>query len=149
MVRPPASESTADSSSLFSREAVLAHLNRSRERLAELAEQRLPSDDLTEALTRAVNLLADIREDYTTHAQPDTRKLEDSLTGLDRLLDDAIRATISPADLDSAEQAVESQVNPYKRQMEKAALPAKTRDNLLRRRLREHFDLPRLSLFYL
>ena len=145
---PPASESTADSSSLFSREAVLAHLNRSRERLAELAEQRLPSDDLTEALTRAVNLLADIREDYATSAQPDTRKLEDSLTGLDRLLDDAIRATISPADLDSAEQAVESQVNPYKRQMEKAAYQ-QTRDNLLRRRLREHFDLPRLSLFYL
>jgi len=138
----------ADSVSPFSREAVLAHLLRSRERLAELAEQRLPSDDLTEALTRAVNLLADIREDYETSAQPDTRKLEDSLSGLDRLLDDAIRTTISPADLESAEQAVESQVQPYKRQMEKSAYQ-QTRDNLLRRRLREHFDLPRLSLFYL
>jgi hypothetical protein len=144
----PASESTGNSSSPFSREAVLAHLARSRERLADLAEQRLPSDDLTEALTRAVKLLADIYEDYATSAQPDTRKLEDSLSGLDRLLDDAIKTTISPADLESAEQAVESQVEPYKRQMEKTAYQ-QTRDNLLRRRLREHFDLPRLSLFYL
>jgi hypothetical protein len=145
----PASEvSGSADSSPFSREAVLAHLARSRDRLATLARERMQSDELTEALSRAANLLAEIREDYETSIQPDTRRLEDSLTGLDRLLDNAITVTISPDDLESAEQAVESQIKPYKRHMDKTAYQ-QTRDNLLRRRLREHFDLPRLSLFYL
>jgi hypothetical protein len=43
---------------------------------------------------------------------------------------------------------VESQLQPYKRQMDKTAYE-QTRANLLRKRLREHFDIPRLSLFYL
>jgi hypothetical protein len=43
---------------------------------------------------------------------------------------------------------VEAQLKPYKRHMDKDAF-AQTRDNLLRKRIREHFGVPRLSLFFL
>jgi hypothetical protein len=43
---------------------------------------------------------------------------------------------------------VSEQIKPYKRHMEKSVFE-QTQNNLLRKRLREHFGLPRLSLFYL
>jgi hypothetical protein len=132
----------------FSREVVLAHLARSFDMLTELTAGRGQPDDLSEALTRATTLLAEIREDYSSAARPDTRKLEDSLTGLDRLLDSAITASIPREQFASATATVEEQIKPYKRHMDKAAYE-QTRDNLLRRRLREHYGVPRLSLFYL
>jgi hypothetical protein len=133
----------------FSRDVVVAHLARSLETLLELAKDReTQKDDLGEALTRAATLLSAIRDDYISAARPDTRKLEDSLTGVDRLLDSAITATIQAEQLQSATQTVDAQIKPYKRHMEKSAYE-QTRDNLLRRRLREHFGVPRFSLFYL
>jgi hypothetical protein len=133
----------------FSRDVVVSHLARSLETLSELAKDReAQPDDLSEALTRTTALLSEIQDDYVSAARPDTRKLEDSLTGLDRLLDNAITASIPSEQLESAIQVVEAQIKPYKRHMDKPAYE-QTRDNLLRRRLREHFAIPRLSLFYL
>jgi len=43
---------------------------------------------------------------------------------------------------------VKDQLNPYRKQME-AEVYQQTFDNLLLKRLREQFGLPRLSLFYL
>jgi hypothetical protein len=141
--------SLAADASPFSREVVLAHLERSLETLNQLAAEReRQPDDLSEGLARAATLLSEIHLDYKSAARPDTRKLEDSLTGLDRLLDSAINAAIPRNDFESAVAAVDSQIKPYKRQMDKTAYE-QTRDNLLRRRLREHFGVPRLSLFYL
>jgi hypothetical protein len=141
---------TADESkSPFPREAVLAHLVRSLDRLRQLAEDRRDTvDELSEALTRAVTLLSEIKNDYATAAQPDARKLEDSLTGIERLLDGAIRLSVSNSELSGAGAEVDAQVKPYKRQMDKNAFE-QTRESLLRKRLREHFDVPRLSLFFL
>ena len=133
----------------FPRAAVLAHLARSREALANLlAKRRTKDDELSEALVRAGTLLTEIENDYATAAQPDTRKLEDSLTGIERMLDEAIRSVASEIELESAETEVATQLKPYKRHMEKAAFD-QTRDNLLRKRLREHAGVPRLSLFFL
>lgn len=139
-----------ESKSPFPRDAVLAHLARSLEHLRRLYEERRQTndDELNEALTRATTLLAEIEEDYSSAAQPDARKLEDSLTGIERLLDNAIRAAVTEGELESARAEVDAQVKPYKRHMDKAAFE-QTRDNLLRKRLREHFGVPRLSLFFL
>ena len=130
----------------FSRDAVLGHLTRSLLSLED-ADAHAP-EELREALRRAVSLGTDIREEYESAARPDTRKLEESLTGLDRMLDDAIRNSIPNDQLTSMATEVESQLQPYKRQMDKTAYE-QTRANLLRKLLREHFDIPRLSLFYL
>ena len=132
----------------FSRDAVLSHLSRSLESIKERSMQPAQPIELREALERGASLLDDIRDEYETAAQLDTRKLEESLTGIDRLLDDAIRSAIADDELTSMTAEVESQLKPYKRQMDKAAFE-QTHANLLRKRLREHFDIPRLSLFYL
>ena len=132
----------------FSRDVVLNHLARSLDSFEELGARSQQPDDLKEALQRATSLLVEVRKEYEGAARPDTRKLEESLTGIDRMLDDAIRTTIADDQLAAMTTEVESQVRPYKRQMDKAAYE-QTRANLLRKRLREHFDIPRLSLFYL
>ena len=144
------SKQANESKSPFPRDAVLAHLGRSLDTVRHLFEERRRTDDdeLSEALARAVTLLSEIKDDYASAAQPDARKLEDSLTGIERLLDDAIRLTASDSELESADAAVDSQMKPYKRHMDKAAFE-QTRENLLRKSLRDHFGVPRLSLFFL
>ena len=145
---PSDSEADETSPTVFSRDVLLAHLEQSLENLERLRNERNDNDELSEALARATSLLSEIREDFSTAAQHDARKLEESLSGIDRLLDDAIRQSLTPDELAAATADVEAQIKPYKRHMDKAAF-AQTRANLLRKRLRERFDVPRLSLFFL
>lgn len=143
-------ETPDESKSPFPRDAVLAHLARSLDQLSELYEERRQTnaDGLSEALSRATTLLAEIKDDYASAAHPEARKLEDSLTGLERMLDEAIRGAVTESELASAHAEIDAQVKPYQRHMDKAAFE-QTRENLLRKRLREHFGVPRLSLFFL
>jgi hypothetical protein len=131
----------------FSFAAVSQHLQRNRTALAELAQARKKDDDLAEALTRAATLLVEIENDFATGGTLDTRKLEDSLTGLERMLNDAILSVVNKDTLDSLQKEVKDQLKPYRSQMEAAAYK-QTFDNLLLKRLREQFAVPRLSLFY-
>jgi len=131
----------------FSFAAISEHLQRSRTSLAALARSRNKEDDLSEALTRAAALLVDIESDFTSSATLDTRKLEDSLTGLERMLNDAMLAVVSVTALDELNKEVKDKLKPYRAQMEAAAYK-QTFDNLLLKRLREQFAVPRLSLFY-
>jgi hypothetical protein len=135
--------------SAFPRALVLQHLDQSLEVFARLATARqLKADELSEAFSRAGALLSEIRNDYESASHPDSRKLEESLTGIERLLDDAMRVVASEAEMDAVQLDIESQLKPYKRHMDKEAF-AQTRNNLLRKRIREHFGVPRLSLFFL
>jgi hypothetical protein len=147
---PADSEPASDSTSPFPRAAVVAHLGRSLETLGALGEERRQTndDELSEALARAITLLSEIKSDYESAAHPDTRRLEDSLTGIERLLDEAILRSASASELESIDAEVDLQVKPYKRHMDKAAFE-QTRDNLRRKHLRDHFGVPRLSLFFL
>lgn len=133
----------------FPRELVLAHLERSLAELRRLSQERQAREDqLTEALVRAAALLTEIKADYASAASPEARKLEASLTGIERLLDDAVRATVSEAELESIRTEIQSQLKPYKRHMDRTAFE-QTWENLLRKRLREKFGVPRLSLFFI
>ena len=133
----------------FPRAAVLQHLDRCIQELSRLAAERMArQDDLSEVFERELSLLSEIRNDYESAAQPDSRKLEESLTGIERLLDSAMHDAIAESDLTSMQSEVEAQIKPYKRHMDKEAY-AQTRDNLLKKRIREHFGAPRLSLFFL
>jgi hypothetical protein len=130
----------------FSFAAISEHLQRNRNSLSELAQSRKP-DDLSEALMRAVALLGDIEKDFASGARLDTRKLEDSLTGLERMLNDAMLSVAGSSTLDEFNKGVKDQLKPYRSQMDAAAYK-QTFDNLLMKRLREQFAIPRLSLFY-
>src|SRR5260370_12102747 len=114
----------------------------------ETSRRLMGGDVFCEALTRARTLLEELENDYAAAAQPDARKLEDSLTGIERMLDETIRKTISDDDLKSLSAEIDEQLKPYKRHMDKAAY-AETYENLLRKRLRELLGVPRLSLFFL
>jgi hypothetical protein len=130
----------------FSLASIGEHLQRCRTQLVALTRAR-KEDDLSEALTRASSLLEAIQADLTESGVLDSRRLEDSLTGLERMLNEAMLAVVSPTDLDAITSSVKDQLKPYRSQME-AAVYKQTFDNLLLKRLREHFAVPRLSLFY-
>ena len=141
-------EDAEDRKSVFSKDVVVAHLDRSHGELNDLATAQSNEDELAEALKRAGNLLTDIRDEYANAARPDTRKLEESLSGIDRMLDEGIRNSTPLAQMAELESEVDAQVKPYKRHMDKEVF-AQTRENLLKKRLRDHFGVPRLSLFFL
>src|SRR5215203_2165794 len=138
---------TDDDKTPFSFAAISEHLQRCRSSLSELAQSRRQEDDLSEALSRAAALLGDIEKDFASGATVDTRKLEDSLTGLERLLNDSMLSVVSSNALDDMKNGVKDQLKPYRAQMD-AAVYKQTFDNLLLKRLREQFAMPRLSLFY-
>ncbi len=137
----------ADRESPFPRQAVLAHLARSLDQLIQQCKNT-SADELNETLSRAARLLSEIKDDYESAAQPDARKLEESLTGIERLLNDALRASVSAERSAEMEKEIKQQLRPYRAHMEKAVYQ-QTFDNLLLKRLREQFGVPRLSLFYL
>ena len=142
----PESETESDKTP-FSFAAITEHLERSRSALSELAASRREADDLSEALTRASALLVDIEKDFASSTTLDTRKLEDSLTGLERMLNDSMFSVVSSTALEELKNGIKEQLKPYRSQME-AAVYKQTFDNLLLKRLREQFGMPRLSLFY-
>ena len=131
----------------FSFAAITEHLERSRKALSELAKSRTPKDDLSETLARAIALLGDIERDFASSTTLDTRKLEDSLTGLERMLNDSMFSVVSATALDDLKNGIKEQLKPYRSQMEPAVYK-QTFENLLLKRLREQFGMPRLSLFY-
>ncbi len=95
-----------------------------------------------------IDLLAELQNDFATAASPDARKLEVSLTGLERTLSDALLRVVSQDEMAGAQKDVKEQLRPYRSHMDKAAYE-QTFNNLLLKRLRESAGLPRLSLFYL
>ena len=146
----PSSETVAtdsDNETHFSFAAVSEHLKRCRIALLELLATRPTQDDFTEALSRAIALLGEIEADFASGATPDTRKLEDSLTGLERMLNDSMLAVVNATVLAELKTAVRDQLKPYRSQMEPAVYN-QTFNNLLLKGVREQFAVPRLSLFY-
>jgi hypothetical protein len=140
-----------DSDSLpFSRSAILAHLESGRAKLLTLGAVRKQggADEFSNALERAAALLAELKHDFTATASPNAQKLEQSLSGVERMLSDAIRSVAGVAEIAAIEREIKGQLKPYRKHMEQAAYE-QTFANLLLKRLREQFGVPRLSLFYL
>jgi hypothetical protein len=134
----------------FSLTEIGDHLERGRLALTQAAITRGQNgeDDFSEALSRAAALLEEISIDFAAGSSLDARKLEDSLTGLERMLTDAVFSVVPAEQLDSIKKEVKEQLRSYRNQMEPAVYK-QTFDNLLLKRLREQFTVPRLSLFYL
>ncbi len=140
----------------FSRSAIVSHLQRGTQDLlaasaaydAQLASKQVKGDVFSEALSRAIALLREVEEDFVASSLVDAQKLEQSLSGLERMLSDAAQVVIDSEELDRLRKEVKEQLSPYRKQMEKSVYQ-QTFDNLLLKKLRERFGVPRLSLFYL
>ncbi len=134
----------------FPQPAIIEHLRRGRAGLLRTFEERRKTlqDDFTDALQRALNRLEELEHDFAESPRPEAEKLEASLTGLERMLSDAIRSTVSAEDLAAVQNEVSDQLRPYRKHMDKDVYE-QTSENLLLKRLREQFGVPRLSLFYL
>lgn len=134
----------------FPRAAIVEHLACARTRLTQICDERKRGRDdaLCDTLTRAVSHLQSLEDDFRRATRPDTEKLEQSLTHLEGLLDEALRASVPPDELSTARTDTEAQMQPYRNRMERA-IYEQTFDNLLLKRLRDQYGMPRLSLFYL
>lgn len=132
----------------FARQAILEHLSRGEKALQSANHERKANDELTEVIGRVIALLGELQKDFAAATRPDARQLEVSLTGLERMLSEALLRVASPEELAAAQKEVKEQLRPYRSHMEKPAYE-QTFNNLLMKRLREDFALPRLSLFYL
>src|SRR5205807_7423893 len=132
----------ADRESPFPRQTVLAHLGRSLDQLNQQLK-RTSKEELVEVLSRAARLLSEIKDDYESVAKPDARRLEESLTGIERLLNDVLLSSMSTEQSAGMEKEIKQQLRPYRSHMEKAVYQ-QTFDNLLLKRLREQYGVPRL-----
>ncbi|MEP6570905.1 MAG: hypothetical protein ABJC10_14130 [Acidobacteriota bacterium] len=134
----------------FSRSAILEHLKRGQSSLHVVgsARKKTNADDFTDTLERAAALLGAVTDDFAASASPDAQKLEQSLSGLERMISDAVRSVAGSEQIATIEGEVKDQLQPYRKHMEPAVYQ-QTFENLLLKRLREQFDIPRLSLFYL
>jgi hypothetical protein len=134
----------------FPRADILKHLTDARTRLLQVCEQRKKSrlDQLCDTLSRAAAHLERLEKDFACARRPRAEQLETSLAGLEKMLNQALRSSISTQELATARAATEAQLQPYQNRMERATYE-QTFDNLLLKRLRDAYELPRLSLFYL
>jgi hypothetical protein len=147
---PVVEKSGEDARLPFPRNVILEHLEHARVSLLTICDERkkLRKDDFCDALSRATLRLKELNEDFARAAQPDAEMLEDSLTSLEKMLDEALLASLSAREVATARSASEEQLQPYRNRMERPVFE-QTLDNLLLKRLRDAHGLPRLSLFYL
>jgi signal transduction histidine kinase len=141
----------ADAHLPFPRAAILQYMARSRNALEQICEERKTArrdDGLCEAIRRAVLRLCELEKDFARAARPDAEQLEDALTRLEKMLDDALNASTPEAELSAARAETEAQLHAYRDRMEKSTYE-QTLSNLLLKRLRDQYGVPRLSLFYL
>jgi hypothetical protein len=143
-------EIESEASLPFPRASIIEHLSGTRAMLTRICDERKKTreDALCDALTRAASHLLSLETDFTRAARPDAERLEESLTHLEGLLDEALRASVPPDAISALRTETEAQLKPYRNRMERATYE-QTFNNLLLKRLRDHYGLPRLSLFYL
>lgn len=134
----------------FPRADILKHLHDARLQLLKICEQRKKSrpDNLCDALTRAATHLERLEKDFAAARRPQAEQLETSLTNLEKMLNEALCSNVKTKEMSAARTATEASLQPYKSRMDRATYE-QTFDNLLLKRLRDEYELPRLSLFYL
>jgi hypothetical protein len=140
----------ADAQLPFPRAAILQYMARSRSDLEQICEddKQRRMDELCEVIGRVTARLRELENDFARAARPDAEQLEDALTRLEKMLDEALSAGMPEAELATARAETEAQLHAYRNRMEKSTYE-QTLGNLLLKRLRDQYNVPRLSLFYL
>jgi hypothetical protein len=123
----------------FSREAVVEHIERARDRLRSIGSPDL-KEDLERAAARLEELLANLGDDL--------EYIDRTLYDVESFLDHALLTNTDKEHLKRLKKEVTSQLRLYKSAMDKEAYK-NTFDLMLLKLLREDLGIPRLGLFYL
>ncbi|QYO65511.1 hypothetical protein [Leptolyngbya sp. 7M] len=123
----------------LSREVIRRHISSLIEKLREVAEPRLG-----EAIDRATKRLIELNE--TMADRPE--QIDGALSDIEGMLEEAMLSNIESVHLKKIEKEVAGELRQYKSHMEKSSYQ-RTHKLMLLKRLREHYNIPRLTLFYL
>ncbi len=133
----------------FSRDELRRFFQRNAERLAKAAERLTATDqEAAHRVAHARTTLAEAAQIVDSPAQLDLEDLERRLTIMEEKLSAALFAGASEDVLLGIRRDLDRQLAPYRRRMTAEQLGQLERQ-YTQKRLFEHFDVPRLSLFYL
>jgi hypothetical protein len=147
---PPADSSgyTTNGHSAFSPEAIINYLSEGRRTFEQLRRQFSEERSLVETFDRTTMRLDQIIEDLLTNKNISLEGLEQDLTMLEEIILDGLKDSAGEECLEQLQKEGNRQLRAYKQTMEKE-IYRQTLDNFIARRLREQYQIPRLSLFYL
>ncbi len=133
----------------FSRDQLSAYFQRNSQSLARAVEKlRAPNPALAARLHETRAKLQELAPVLDTPARLDLEDLERRLTVLEEKLTGALAAEIAEDALLEIRREMDQQLAPYRRKMNAQQL-AQLERQYTQKRLFEHYQLPRLSLFYL
>ena len=132
----------------FAKARLVEFLTEQRDLLETLRTRNAPTAPLAETFARAVERLRQQLDDIQAATRIDTEALERDLTSVEELILDGLKQCISADTLAEIEADAKRQLRSYREKMGKD-IYEQTRANYVARRLREHYQVPRLSLFYL
>lgn len=128
----------------FSKESVLAHLEKCQTSLLHAAESIPPAlmEGLQEPFLAVTVLASAVIVEWVG-----PKYVEERLTEIEAQIDTAIKAAATPAQLTEAGRAVTAQLAEHRSRMPDKFYQQQF-NNLLMKRLRESYGIPRLSLFF-
>ena len=134
----------------FAAEEILNYLNRNATALEETARQSREGGQavLAEDLSSASAALREATTCGSGDAAPDLEELERHMTALEEKVTASLTRASAVDLLTRFRREIESGLAPYRRKMTGAQIESLERQ-FLKKRLFEHYSVPRLSLFYL
>lgn len=132
----------------FAKARLVEFLAEHDELLENLRVRNAATGPLAETFARAVARLQQLRNDIESAAHVDTEALERDLTSVEELILTGLKQAVSADALAEIEADAKRQLRTYREKMGKE-IYEQTRANYVARRLRELYQVPRLSLFYL
>ncbi len=133
----------------FSRDELRHYFERNRSRLRASAQKhRVAATAIASRLEETANRLEEITPLLDSPGSLDLEDLERRLTVLEEKLTAAVSGDVDEETLLAIRRDMDRSLAPYRRKMSAEQL-AQLERRYIQKRLFEHFELPRLSLFYL
>jgi hypothetical protein len=139
---------TGETEAPFTKEAVLAFILRNAEILRKVAIAQSDQDVLARDLQEAAGALERLAQDEPQKLEDDPQELERYLAALEEKLAASLTRASSPELLATFRGEIERAIVLYRRNLGGAEIESLERQ-FIKKRLFEHYHIPRLSLFYL
>lgn len=137
-----------ESSPVFTQVAVIDHLTERFEALKQLSARHAGNEALKDTFERVSLRLEQIIEDLQVAKALLPESLETDLTMIEEVILDGLKDGVGQEQLKEIEREGDQKLRAYKKSMGRDVYE-QTINNFIARQLREHFKVPRLSLFYL